>query len=269
MKFSNLIRKSKYLLASPGVFFNSGLTGAREAFYKKHANKKYSKSRLPTINLMDITGNSGTYLSTYSFLPGTSMITDIILLKALAKRFPNCAYLEIGSWRGESLVNVAEVASESYSLSLSTEEMKSFGYPASVSAVSDFFIKDDPKIKLIKHNSQTFDFKKLDKKFDLIFIDGDHSYNGVLADTRNAFKLLKDENSILVWHDYGFTAEDIHYGVFAAILDGIPEAEHAHLYHVSNTIAAIFTKGTFKSRVISPNEKPDKVFSVELKITKY
>jgi hypothetical protein len=268
MKFSNLIKKAEYLLSSPGTFINSGLTGSREVYYKKHLLKKYNKERLTTINIQDIIGNADPYLSTYSFLPGTSMITDIILLKALAKRFSKCSYLEIGTWRGESLVNVAEVAAECFSISLSDDEIKSFGYPDSVSKVSDFFIRDFQKIKLIKHNSQTFDFKSMFKKFDLIFIDGDHSYNGVLNDTRNAFKLLKDENSILMWHDYGFTPEDVHYGVFSAILDGLPASEHSNIYHVSNTLSAIYCKGKFISKFISPNEKPDKVFSVKLKITK-
>jgi Methyltransferase domain len=269
MKISNLRRKTAYFFASPGTFISAGLTGAREVYFRKHLLKKYKSVSLPSISIQDLIGNESSSLNTYSFLPGTSMITDIILLKALAKRFQHCTYLEIGSWRGESLVNVAEVAGECYSLSLSDKEMKDFGYPASVAGVSDFFIKDTRNIKLIKHNSQTYDFKVLNKKFDLIFIDGDHSYNGVINDTRNAIKLLKDENSIIVWHDYGFTTEDVHYAVLSAIFDGLPSTEHNHLYHVSNTLSAIYCKGKFDSRMVVQNEKPDKVFSIELKVKKY
>jgi hypothetical protein len=269
MKFSNIKGKANYFLSSPGSFISSGINGSSDVYYKKKLQRSYNIERLPTIDITDILKNDTHSLSTYSFLPGTSLITDIFLLKALARRFANCFYLEIGSWRGESIVNVAEVAAECYSISLSGEEMKNLGYSASFSQVSDFFVKDLPNITLIKHNSQTFDFTSLNKRFDLIFIDGDHSYQGVLADTKNTFNLLKDESSIIVWHDYGFTAEDVHYSVLSAIFDGLPSSEHRNLYHVSNTLSAIYCREKFDARIIEQNEKPNKVFSVEMKIRKY
>jgi hypothetical protein len=36
-------------------------------------------------------------------------------------------------------------------------------------------------------------------RFDLVFIDGDHSYPYVVSDTRNAFKVLRDDNPMIVW----------------------------------------------------------------------
>lgn len=269
MKFSNIRRKAKYFFAHPGTFITAGISGARDAHFKDHFNKKYKTLRLPTIDIQKLIGPESSYLSTYSFLPGTSTITDIMLLKALAKRFHDCTYLEIGTWRGESLVNVAEVAGKSYSISLSDSEMKEMGFSDSVRKASDFFIHDTQKIKLIKHNSQTFDFTSMNERFDLIFIDGDHDYASVLNDTINAFSLLKDVNSIIVWHDYGTTTEDVNYTVLSAIFDGLPATEHSNLYHVSNTLSAIYTRNKFDASLISPNEKPDKVFSVELKVRKY
>jgi len=266
MKLSNIKRKTKYFLAGPGAFINGGIASSREVYFQKRLLRMNRSIRLPSIDIQTLIGNENTILNTYSFLPGTSMITDILLLKSLAKRFTNCAYLEIGSWRGESLVNIAEVAAECYSVSLSDADMKSLGYPDSVSQVNDFFIKNTQNITLIKQNSQTFDFKTLNKKFDLIFIDGDHTYKGVLTDTINAFKLLKDKNSIIVWHDYGFTPEDVNFSVLSAIFDGLPPPEHNNLYHVSNTLSAIFCREKFDARIISPNEKPDKIFTVGLKV---
>jgi predicted O-methyltransferase YrrM len=53
-------------------------------------------------------------------------------------------------------------------------------------------------------NSQlkdSIDFvENLHIKFDIIFIDADHSYNGVKTDTLNYFKFLKDDGYI-VYHD--------------------------------------------------------------------
>jgi predicted O-methyltransferase YrrM len=49
-------------------------------------------------------------------------------------------------------------------------------------------------------HDDSFDWKKLGK-FDLIFIDGDHSYDGVKADTELAHKLIK-KGGMIAWHDY-------------------------------------------------------------------
>lgn len=43
-------------------------------------------------------------------------------------------------------------------------------------------------------------FASIDKKFDAIFIDGDHSYEQVKRDSENAFKCIKP-NGIIIWHD--------------------------------------------------------------------
>jgi hypothetical protein len=105
----------------------------------------------------------------------------------------------------------------------------------------------------------------LDKKFDLIFVDGDHSYQGVLNDTKKVFSLLKDENSVIVWHDYGYNPEKPRHSVLLAILEGIPSQEHQHLYHVSNTMCAIYSKRNLKAENLIFPMKPDKIFDINLK----
>lgn len=188
-------------------------------------------------------------IDNYSFLDGTSLITDLALLKLLSKGKPNCAYLEIGSWRGESITNVASVTNDVTSLTLSEKEMKEMNFPNNFIKNSGFFYKPDHNIKQFLHNSQTFDFSSLQKKYDVIFIDGDHSNQGVLNDTINVYKhLLKDENSIIVWHDYSYNTENVRYSVMKAILDGIPVSEHGNLFHVSNTMCAIYTKQKFSAK---------------------
>ncbi len=42
-----------------------------------------------------------------------------------------------------------------------------------------------------------------DEKFDLVFIDGSHEKDSVIADTKVAFSVLK-ENGVILWHDYQF-----------------------------------------------------------------
>ena len=121
-------------------------------------------------------------------------------------------------------------------------------------------------IKQIYANSFKFEFSTLNKKFDLIFVDGDHSYNAVKSDTANVFKLLRNENSVIVWHDYGYNPEKPRYSTIAGILDGLPEEARNYVYHVSNTMCAIYTKKSFNSVIIDPPTYPEKTFSIKLSI---
>jgi len=177
---------------------------------------------------------------------------------------PDCRYLEIGSWRGESMANVASVAGQCVALTLPAAEMAKFGYPPAVIASEGQFIKQLPNVRTIHHNSQTYDFSAMRRSFDLIFIDGDHTQAGVAIDTRNAFPLLRDENSVIVWHDYGLTPETVNAAVFAGIRDGCTAEQLQHVYHVSNTLCAMYTLKPVKAQIADFPAQPTKLFDVRL-----
>ena len=59
----------------------------------------------------------------------------------------------------------------------------------------------EKKIKIIFQNSLDFNEKKLEKKMDLIFIDGGHTYTVVKNDTEKSFSMLSNKG-IILWHDY-------------------------------------------------------------------
>jgi hypothetical protein len=227
------------------------------------------KQGLPTVDLLDLLPGLNETIDNYSFLEGTSRVTDIVLLKQLAKKFSSCRYLELGTWRGESLYNVAQVSGECYSVSFSEEEMRRAGMGESSIKVSRLFSKGLKNVTDIKANSQTYDFSKLEKSFDLVFVDADHKYEGVKIDTQTAFKLLKDENSIIVWHDFGRGLEGINnWQVLAGALDGAPSEEHRKkIYRVSNTLCGIFFNGKVDAKYPEAFV-PNKTFSLSLKAEK-
>ncbi len=248
--------RSKRVSQSLGFLFSHpyqamiGVFRQREEFMANQApadEKRYKP--LVRTEMSDALGSDEIpAVKTCSYLGGGSTVPDFALLKGLCEK---CAaehdegyrvdYLEIGTWRGESIVNVMDSDSVATALSI-TLDGSEFG--ESIAKNVNFFIDDKYKDKFdqIFANSASFDFGSLNRKFDVIFIDGDHSYEGILSDTKNAFTLLKDENSRIVWHDYGVTPEEICFTTLKAIRDGVPAVHQNDLYAVKNTLCALFAR---------------------------
>jgi predicted O-methyltransferase YrrM len=229
---------------------------------KKHPNK----TQLPIVNIDKLILNSNETLTTFTFLGGGSLPTDIMLLRALCRQKKECSYFEIGTWRGESVINVVDVTKDCYTLNLSKKEIQELGLPKKYADLHGILSKQNEKIIHLTGNSLHFDFEKLNKKFDVIFIDGNHSYEYVKNDTEKVFKHLVKEDSIVIWHDYAFTPEIIRPEVLCGILDGIPHKYKENLYHVSNTICAIYTTKNINSYKVDFPIKPEKIFEISCKI---
>lgn len=128
----------------------------------------------------------------------THILYDIVTLLGLDGR--KVDYLEIGSYIGSSACLVEQ---NTYTSSITCIEAR-----------KDFseIVIDNLK-KLNKHNIQYLDvhnYRSTDpnvlnlinlQSFDLIFIDGDHSYNGVMNDFNNYIGLLK-KGGYMVFDDY-------------------------------------------------------------------
>lgn len=222
---------------------------------EQSAEERRKKRILLEVSLSDLIGDDFPLVYPHSFSSWGSSILDIVLLNGLAKRNSQCSYLEIGTWQGESICNVSRYAKECVSISLSEDQVRK-RYGERYAQVINYYCKkqDRENITLIGADSKTFDFSSLNKKFDLIFIDGDHSYEGIINDTKKALSCVRDSNSIIVWHDYTFGPEKIRYSVLDPILTALPEELHQDLYHVENTMCAILYRNAIQSKV--PEEFP-------------
>lgn len=267
-KFSLLFPFLKLCLTDTGKVLKNLYSFTNNTVCMKHVINRYGLNNgLPTVDILELFPNFETKIDNYSYLDGTSHVTDIAIVKLLAQQFPDGKYIEFGTWRGESIANVAPVINEAYSISFSEQEMKSINSPETVIRATRFFSKNIPNTVNIEHNSQTYDFTNLHKKFDLIFVDADHQYPGVTIDTRNAFKLLKDESSIIVWHDCCLSFEEPNWQVLRGIMDGAPDDARNKICHISNSLCAIYLNKKMHPSFPEKNI-PNKTFSIHLKANK-
>lgn len=232
--------------------------------WRKQVLQKHKIAELPVVELDEILPCFAETLNVFSFLDGGSLPTDLALLKGLCKKFPGCRYFEIGTWRGESVANVAQVAAECYTLDLSETEQKKHGFNAQQVSQQGFFSRNLKNVIQLHGNSLNYDFSSLGKKFDVIFIDGNHHYDHVKNDTEKVFRHLVHEKSVVVWHDYALTPEIIRHEVMAGILDAVPAVKHNHLYHIANTLCAVFTAEKLSSRKLNPYSNPQRNFNIRI-----
>ncbi len=228
----------------------------------------YPRNGLPVAEWDTLFPGLSENIAPFAFLDGGSLPTDMALLKALASRFPHCAYFEIGTWRGESVANVAAVAKHCYTLNLSGNELLKRGMSEKYVALHGFFSKKLKNITHLEGDSKTFDFGGLNQKFDLIFIDGDHHFEMVRNDTQKVFAHLVHERSIVVWHDYAYHPEKMRPEVFAALWEGTPPEKRNRLVHVAHTLCAVYLPETLPTHSPESPVTPRLKFQVALRAEK-
>ncbi len=237
-----------------------------ELYWKKRVKARFGmEAGLPVIHPLDLFGDFSETVDPFAFLDGGSLPTDLALLKKLAGRIPQCSYFEIGTWRGESVANVASVAEDCYTLNLSGKEMQEKGLGQRYIDLHRFYSKDLPNVSHLEGNTLSFDFQSLNRKFDLIFIDGDHRYEMVKNDTGKVFDHLVHDKSVVVWHDYARNPETIRHEVLAGIMEGCPETAHRHLFHVAHTLCAVYIPGLTGGGKLEVPVIPGGAFRIDMK----
>jgi hypothetical protein len=95
------------------------------------------------------------------------------------------------------------------------------------------------RIVSLTGDSATFDFAPYERSMDLVFVDGSHSFEYALGDSRTALSLVKP-GGLVVWHDYGAQGWP---GVVRA-LDALHDegGEFSGLRHVDGTTLVILER---------------------------
>jgi len=201
------------------------------------------------------------------FATGSSPINDYFFLCQIANALRIENYFEIGTWVGLSASNIANNISTNanvYTLDIPYDhpELKIFEIPE---YIFGYHSKKMHNVHHLKGDSKTFDYSAFTGKMELIFVDGNHSMDYVINDTQKALTLLKNDKSIIVWHDY-LSAGEVNPYVLCGILKGLPVELHKHLFHLKQSNTALYSKSfNFKQTPTAKWEIPEKVFDIRIK----
>lgn len=123
---------------------------------------------------------------------GTSY-PEMLLLVMLAVQTDAHEIFEFGTFLGQTTYNLAlNVSGRIHTLALPSERNAKKAWEGRHYRAQIFSLHGD---------SSSFDFQPFFGQMDFVFVDGAHSYQGCLTESRVAFKLLK-KNALIVWHDY-------------------------------------------------------------------
>lgn len=170
---------------------------------------------LPGIETMDVR-----VMRSFDRQPGMSLDpAEVLVLSAIVRLLKPQKILEIGTYDGNTTLNLAANSPSDariFTLDLPADWRGNFALEvpgiqnnAAVGDITGIQFRDSPlreKITQLFDDSARFDWDRF-APFDLVFIDGAHTYDYVRSDTRNALRVLRPGGT-LVWHDYGML-EDV------------------------------------------------------------
>ena len=126
--------------------------------------------------------------------------TDMVYVCGMAKAVRSKKIFEFGTYRGQTTCGLAAVCEDAqvYTLNLPPDHD-----PRYAPYIGMFIARspDRNRIAQIFCDSRVFDTTPYRESMDYIFIDGDHSYEGVKNDTEKALQMLRS-GGVIVWHDY-------------------------------------------------------------------
>ena len=160
--------------------------------------------------------------------------TDMVYVCGMASAVNAKRIFEFGTYRGQTTCGLATLCKDAqiYTLNLAPDHD-----PRYAPYIGMYIAKspDRDRITQIYHDSRTFDTTPYRESMDYIFIDGDHSYEGVKNDTEKALQLLKP-GGVIVWHDYAAKSP--------GVLDYLAEfSQERPLFRLRKTCLAVYVDG--------------------------
>jgi len=180
----------------------------------KHAGP-LQPTRLPEISWKNLPCMGTPRLWERRKMDGNMRISEVAILCALAAGCEDGTIIfEIGTFDGRTTLNLAlnsPARCHVHTLDLPPEHDTAFAIEEAErrlveKAQSGACYRRHPAAAARIHqhfgDSATYDFTPYLGSCSLVFVDGSHAYEYVIADTRTAMKLLKP-GGVIVWHDYG------------------------------------------------------------------
>lgn len=226
------------------------LAPAYLAWYKyKYKLPEEIKAQLDarTINLGGALRRDGNIkLKELTFIPGGSLVLDYAFIRKIVEIFECKKYLEIGTYIGESINILTDICDKLYSITAPADAPFSPSNAAKRLNIPDYGNRlcYASNIEHYYTDSKKFDFEVLPKDIDIFFIDGDHSYAGVFSDTKNIFK-IKKEDAIVIWHDFKTSGNKYRDDVIRAVADALGD-EFKRVYVTDNNLCGIYLPDKFK-----------------------
>jgi predicted O-methyltransferase YrrM len=262
---ANKLFRALAMVASHPALLNKILDD-EDTYKKSFIEKSGMKKGLPELSFYALLPQNGVTIEPFALLDGGSLPSDLALIRILAERINAQTYFEIGTWRGESVMQAAAIIPKCYTLNLSETEMKQRNWDDAYIKMHRYFSKGNPHITHLEGDSRNFDFSPYYGKIDLVFVDGDHHRDSVKSDTEQAFKLVHPETGIIIWHDYAHHPENVRWNVLDGIYSGTPEGMRKDLRAVSNTLCALYAPGIHvQTQERSYPANPGSGFSIHLK----
>jgi predicted O-methyltransferase YrrM len=186
------------------------------ASHLKHSRHSNPEKILPVVSIRDLTDDSRPKMAEQEIKDGNVTLLELECISKLVKYFKPDSIFEIGTFDGRTTLNMAlnAAGTKIYTLDLPKSEMSNTGLRIK-SGDKKFISKEisgsrfigtehETNITQIYADSAKFDYTPYENKMDFVFIDGSHSYEYVLSDTRHAMKLLRNGKGVILWHDYGW-----------------------------------------------------------------
>lgn len=173
-------------------------------------------------------------------------LTESLTLAAVCQHVAPKKVFEIGTYKGAStLVMAMHTPPETEILTLDLPpQQRATKYPVDIGDITGvpFTVGElyrgtefEPKIHQLYGDSGVFDFEGFYGKVDLVFVDGNHTYENVKTDSENAFRILSS-GGVIIWDDY-------HPDWGPGVIRALHEITDKCLYQIMGTRLAIYLDG--------------------------